>query len=322
MVSILRTTISNKLVNKDFIFIIENILKKVRINYYNYSRFSELLINKLVVNNQISDFEIDQTFFSKCLQYSSYKTNEMTLLEKPISFKRIDNEEKQDIIILELKNKIINLIKTSDFEKYYNDNLVFFEDKQYSKYKKLKKQGKLDLDNNSFNSDQIKNYEKIIEFDMLYSEYLKNIKKIETIKKRQSNDELFDKYGFKVYQDWIKQNPKIESRSHITDIMSEFTNLLSVTNFKNYYTTNFINWQIEYGSLHFRDYFEDKKLLLQFSKIIQKSINYGNNINWENIGLINYEDLGEKRLKYIKEKNKWIREYVITEKPKDYFFHL
>ena len=291
---------------------------KGRINYYNYSRFSELLINKLVVNNQISDFEIDQTFFSKCLQYSSYKTNEMTLLEKPISFKRIDNEEKQDIIILELKNKIINLIKTSDFEKYYNDNLVFFEDKQYSKYKKLKKQGKLDLDNNSFNSDQIKNYEKIIEFDMLYSEYLKNIKKIETIKKRQSNDELFDKYGFKVYQDWIKQNPKIESRSHITDIMSEFTNLLSVTNFKNYYTTNFINWQIEYGSLHFRDYFEDKKLLLQFSKIIQKSINYGNNINWENIGLINYEDLGEKRLKYIKEKNKWIREYVITEKPKDY----
>jgi hypothetical protein len=318
MVAILRTTISNKLVNKDFIFIIENILKKVRINYYNYSRFSELLINKLVVNNQISDFEIDQTFFSKCLQYSSYKTNEMTLLEKPISFKRIANEEKQDIIILELRNKIINLIKTSDFEKYYNDNLVFFEDKQYIKYKKLKKQGKLDLDDNSFDSEQIKNYEKIIEFDMLYSEYLKNIKKIETIKKRQSDDELFDKYGFKVYQDWIKQNPKIESRSCITNIMAEFTNVLSVTNFKNYYTTNFINWQIEYASLHFRDYFEDKKLLLQFSKIIQKSINYGNNLNWENIGLINYEDLGEKRFKYIKEKNKWIRKNIITEKPKDY----
>ena len=63
--TILRSTISNYLVNDDFKNTIENILDRVRINYYNYSRFAELLLNKIIKKNEISDFEVDQDFFSK-----------------------------------------------------------------------------------------------------------------------------------------------------------------------------------------------------------------------------------------------------------------
>ena len=60
MTQILRTTISNYLVNDDFKNIIEDIIDSVRINYYNYSRFVKLLLNKLIqkirFQNMKSDF--------------------------------------------------------------------------------------------------------------------------------------------------------------------------------------------------------------------------------------------------------------------------
>ena len=134
--TILRTSISNYLVNNDLKNTIEDILDRVRINYYNYSRFAELLLNKLIQKNQISDFEIDQDFFSKCLQYSSYKTKEFTKLEEGLVFSRIDTLEKQDIIINELKNKLDVLIESSDYQKFYDDNKKVFTNKDYKKYKK------------------------------------------------------------------------------------------------------------------------------------------------------------------------------------------
>ena len=77
-----------------------------------------------------------------------------------------------------------------------------------------------------------------MEFDNLYEELIYNINKIDKIKTRTKNDEIYKTYGFEVYEDWIKQDPIIESRANITDILAEFTNTLSTTNFKNYYTTN------------------------------------------------------------------------------------